>query len=122
MVTTVIQAGKYRHRITIQKPVEDPDNNGEPKWVNVLINIRAAIEPLNGREFFAASQVQNDVTTKIAFRYRDGITGDMRILHKKQGCDAEIYNIESVMPDATFNKEIVCWCRVRLAKGFRTNG
>lgn len=126
--TTVVQAGKYRRRITIQRPIQVQDTTGGavPSWVNVAVNVRAAIEPLSGREWFVAQQVQNDVTTQISFHWRPGIDPTMRILHalnlNSSPPEVEIFNIESITTDATGRKEIKCMCRTRLNSGFRTDG
>jgi SPP1 family predicted phage head-tail adaptor len=69
-----------RHRVTIQRPVADPAWGGTTTWQDHA-TVWAAIEPLSGREFFAAQQVQSETTGKITIRYIPGITADMRILH-----------------------------------------
>lgn len=81
----MINAGKLRHRITIQKFNGELDSFGDPlqteedNWVDVATTW-AAIDPVSGREFYAASQSQSEVTHKIRCRYRSGLTPSMRIL------------------------------------------
>lgn len=128
MTSTVVQAGKYRHRVTIQRPIQVQDSTGAaiPDWEDIAVDVRAAIESLSGREFMTAQQVQADVTTKISFRWRPHIDATMRILHVLDpNCspeDVEVYNIEYALPDETGRKEIVCYCRIRLNQGFRSDG
>lgn len=77
--------GKMRYRIEFQKfngtrDVEtgDPAVTEDSNWVTQFRSY-AFIDPIKGREFYAASQAQSAVTHKILIRYRKGITADMRI-------------------------------------------
>lgn len=75
-----INAGKYRHVIEIEKLDKHKNKYGEPtnKWIEFL-QVRAAIYPISGREFFSAEKVNSEVTHKINIRYIKGLTPDMRI-------------------------------------------
>lgn len=75
-----INAGKYRHVIVIEKLDKNKNKYGEPtnKWIEFL-QVRAAIYPISGREFFLAEKVNSEVTHKINIRYIKGLTPDMRI-------------------------------------------
>lgn len=75
-----INAGKYRHVIAIEKLDKNKNKYGEPtnKWIEFL-QVRAAIYPISGREFFSAEKVNSEVTHKINIRYIKGLTPDMRI-------------------------------------------
>lgn len=85
----MIDAGKMRHRITIQKFDGELDGYGDPldaddaHWVDVA-NTWAAIDPVSGREFYAAEQSQSEVTHKVRLRYRPGLTTAMRISQGKR--------------------------------------
>jgi SPP1 family predicted phage head-tail adaptor len=72
--------GELRHKITIQKLVNIQDTFGQPveQWPDV-VTVWASVNPIIGREFFAAQQVNSEVTHKIKMRYRSDITSDMRI-------------------------------------------
>ena len=76
-----INPGDFRHVIIFQKRTKYQNDYGEEidEWVDV-IKTRAAIYPMSGREFFAAEQVQSEITHKINIRYVPGISSDMRIL------------------------------------------
>lgn len=86
-----MEAGKLRHLITIEAPTEAQDKYGEPVqgWTQVA-EVWASREDLSGREWFAAQQVQADVTTRFRIRYRDGIRATMRVTS-----DGVTYNILS---------------------------
>lgn len=124
MVTQVIQAGKYRRRVTIQKQIPATDSTGgtEPTWKTVYADIRAEIKSASGREYYLAQQIQSDVVYTISFRGPRTVDASMRILHMVGRCVSEIYNIEAVLPDTTGMKEIVCQCRIRQNAGMRSDG
>lgn len=91
-----MQAGKLRHRITLQKPVKSQDNaSGEmiDTWQDVS-NLWAEVSPLSAREFVAAQAMQNAVTTRVKIRYRQDISAKYRILFR-----GKIYSVEGVLPD-----------------------
>lgn len=77
--------GKLRHRITIQRQVNEVNDYGAPVtiWKNVA-TVWADIRPLSGREYFSAQQVQSEVTTQIWIRYHQGIVPTMRIKFGKR--------------------------------------
>ena len=45
----------------------------------VAQNISASIEPLMGKEYYAAKQIQSEAEFKITIRYRAGITSNMTV-------------------------------------------
>jgi len=99
-----MQAGKLRHRITLQKPgkVQNPDNGEmEVAWLD-LATIWADVVPLSAREFVAAQAMQNAVTTRIKIRYRQDISPKYRILFR-----GKIFNIEGVLPDPDSGLEYI---------------
>lgn len=81
----VMQIGKLRHRITLQKQVNTVNDYGGAvtTWKNVA-TVWADVRPLSGREYFSAQQVQSEVTTQIWLRYLDGIMPTMRVKFGKR--------------------------------------
>ncbi len=81
----MIDPGKMRYRIIFQRYVGKPDAFGDPlqhddsNWENVA-TVWASIDPISGKEFYAAEQSQSEVTHKIRCRFRPGYTTEMRIL------------------------------------------
>lgn len=73
--------GKLRHKIDIQELASIPDGGGgkQEAWVTFL-SAWASIDPLSGRELFAAMQIQSTASHKIKMRYRPGITAKHRIV------------------------------------------
>ena len=75
-----MQAGPLRHRITIETPTETQDTFGAAVATWATFAERwAAIEPLTGREFFAAQQINAEVSHTIRLRYVAGVTTKMRV-------------------------------------------
>jgi SPP1 family predicted phage head-tail adaptor len=74
-----MRIGDLRHRVVLrQKEItEDELKQQSETWVNVA-TIWADVEPLSGREYFAAKQVNAEVSVRITIRYRKGVTPDMR--------------------------------------------
>lgn len=92
-----MRAGRLRHQVTIQQLVAGSPGqqlNGEPdeSWTAYLTDVWASIEPLRGRELFAAQEHHSEITTRIELRYRPGVTAKMRVLH-----GSTVYNILAVL-------------------------
>lgn len=97
-----MQAGKLRHRITIQETVkvQNPDTGAvNNTWRDVSI-VWAEVSPLSAREFIAAQASQGEITTRITIRYLNWITRKHRISFR-----GDIYNIEGVLPDPNSGRE-----------------
>lgn len=91
-----MQAGRLRHRISLQSQVETRDTETGAvivQWVE-FAKAWAAIEPLSAREFVASQAIQSEVVARITIRYRGDITAKDRIAH-----NGRIYNIEGVLAD-----------------------
>jgi SPP1 family predicted phage head-tail adaptor len=111
-----MRAGSLRHVGTIEEPTKSQDSTGAivPSWATFADSVRAEIEPISGREFFSASQVQSNVNTKIRIRRIEGVTAKMRFVH-----DSDIYDIQAVLLDKTGLRELHLMCVKRGAQGFR---
>lgn len=91
-----MQAGKLRHRITLQKPVktQSPTTGAViNSWAEVA-RLWADVVDLSARDFVAAQAGQSEVTSRITVRYRDDITDKYRILYR-----GRVYNIHGVLAD-----------------------
>lgn len=101
-----LQAGKLRHRITIQKleiggydPINGDDT--EQSW-NDVATVWAAVEPFSVREFIESKSKQVEVTARITIRYRNDLTADMRIVHK-----GLVYNPQGFLADKVSGVEYI---------------
>lgn len=91
-----MHAGKLRHRVEIQAPVniQDPVTGGiTPGWQH-LKDVWAEVYPLSAREFVAAQAGQSEISARITIRYRPDLTAKHRIIFR-----GKVYNIEGVLPD-----------------------
>lgn len=101
-----MKAGRLRHRVTIQKPVETQNTYGEAevRWQDVA-TVWASVEPLRGREYLAAKQMVSEVEVRVVIRYMAGITAKMKVVH---GSDE--YLIETVINVMERDREIQLMC------------
>ncbi len=76
-----ISAGRLNKRIELQETVATRDEYGEkpPSWLTTD-HLWASIEPITGRELFAAHQVHAEVSHRIVIRNRPGLTSKMRFV------------------------------------------
>ena len=102
-----MRIGKLRHRITIDQVTEIQDTDGAvlESWSQYAV-VQASIEPISGREYFAAQSTQADVTHRISLRYRSGITPKMRVNYASR-----IFDILSVINVGERNRELQLMCR-----------
>lgn len=85
-----MDAGRLDKRVTLRSKVVAQDAWGAPveTWSDVA-TVWAAIEPLSGREFFAAAQVQAEQLTRITIRHRSGVTPSLRVVWGDRSFDVQ---------------------------------
>lgn len=94
--------GILRHRITIQNLTYTQDDYGAPTEIwKTYHTCNASIEPLRGREFFAAQKENSEVTHKAIIRYKSGLKTSMRVNFNNR-----YFNIKSIINIEERNKEI----------------
>jgi SPP1 family predicted phage head-tail adaptor len=73
--------GQLNQRVTIQQPSASKDALGQrvETWANVA-DVWAQVQPLKGREFFAAGAMQSEAAVRVRMRWRAGVDGTMRVL------------------------------------------
>jgi SPP1 family predicted phage head-tail adaptor len=109
-----MQSGRLKQRVTVRNLIETQSTiTGElvRTWSTVLDGVWASVEPLQGREYFAASQFQSRIDTKVTLRYSTvNITPKMTVHN-----GTHIYNIETVINPELRNREIQLMCFERIA-------
>ena len=77
----MMRAGKLRRQLEIQQAVESRDTTGAvvTTW-GTFATVHGSVEPLRGREFWAAREMQAEVDTRIRIRYLEGVTPKMQVL------------------------------------------
>lgn len=88
------KAGNLIHRIRIERRVKGENSRGEVThtWQTV-VTLHAEKNPLRGREFFQAAQVQSEITTRWRIRWRRGIDETMRVVELSG--QAMLYDIKA---------------------------
>ena len=107
----MIDPGKMRHRVIFQSftgavdSFGDPQQNDDSQWEAVAI-LWAAIDPVSGKEFYAAQQSQSEVTHKVRCRYWPGLTTAMRI---KYG--SRLFKIISILDWEERHESLLIMCK-----------
>jgi SPP1 family predicted phage head-tail adaptor len=98
--------GLFRHKITFLAPPEGRNAYGEPDggWTPAL-TVYASIEPILGKELYAALTANSGITAKIRTRFIDGINDKMRIRH-----GGDIYVISSLIDVEGRRREALMYC------------
>ncbi len=79
MLTTFLDAGRLRHRLVLEQPVETADGCGgvDITWSEVT-TIWASLEPVGAAMRNLAQQSNESVTHRISLRYRDDVASGWR--------------------------------------------
>lgn len=100
----------YNRHITIQRYNGATDEYGDVRtdiasnWVDVR-SVWASIDPISGKEFYAAEQSQSKVTHKIRCRYFSGAKTEQRIKYK-----GRIFQIVSVINWGERSEDLMFMC------------
>lgn len=99
--------GNLRHRITIQQISSTQDDYGQPidEWTDIA-TVWASIEPITGREFFAADTINSEISHRIRMRYKPGILPSMRVKFKTR-----YFDIQSVINYNELNTDLQLMCK-----------
>lgn len=90
----------------LRSTVSDEWGGQVDAWINLIPGdgkMWAGIKDLQGRDFFAASAVNSEVTTRITCRIRTDITPAMRILH-----GSTVYEVMYVMYERDRETRLMC--------------
>ena len=104
-----MRAGRLIHSVVLKRLTGALNAYGEQieSWSEIGTR-RASVEPLNGKEYFATSGENADVSTRIRVRYDkslSGLTASDRVYHGDV-----IYDIKSVINPSEQNRELVLMC------------
>ena len=102
-----MRAGKLRRRLIIQQAIESQGPTGEMSVVwSTFATVYGSVEPIRGREFWAAKEIQTEVTTRIRIRYLEGVNPKMQIVD-----GAKLYWINTVIDPEMRHIELqlMCW-------------
>jgi SPP1 family predicted phage head-tail adaptor len=98
---------RLNHRIKIYKQGTTTNKLNEFVSDSILVTeLWAAVEPLQGKEYFAAFAEQADITTRIRIRYRSGIDRTMWAVH-----NGIRYDIKYIIHPKLARKELQLMCK-----------
>ena len=97
----MFDAGRMRDRSTFQIYNGATDSHGDIRddldenWTDVA-TVWAAIDPVSGKEFYAAEQSESEVTHKIRCRYFPWLKAELRIRYRAKDT-VRIFHIVSII-------------------------
>lgn len=102
-----MEAGLMRHKITVQTLGNSRNEFGEAedKWLDVL-EVRASINPISGREFISGMKENSEITHKITIRYNKVIRPSMRVLFGER-----VFRIMHIIDQWEMNHELTLMCK-----------
>lgn len=105
------RAGAFRNKVTVKNVTETVGSYGgiTQTWATYAIRM-AVIEPLRGREFFNAQQLNSEASLKITFRYDSitaAITSKMQIVFGNH----TYLIVAPPINVGMFNQQIECMCK-----------
>ncbi len=101
--------------VTLQRRAAGTGSRGQAQdtWVDVAAGIWAGIEPIRGREYFAAGQQQHAVDARVVMRWRADVLPGMRVVDGDN-----LWEVISVIDvDASgISTELMCVAGIRGAR------
>lgn len=99
--------GRLKHKITFQQLGQDKNEYGETieEWVDIK-TVWAEIKPVSGNQFFAAKQINSEISHNVYIRYRHDLKPSMRIKYKER-----IFEILYLMNVNEENRLMQIYCK-----------
>ncbi|TNH04317.1 head-tail adaptor protein [Testudinibacter sp. TR-2022] len=103
----MINAGRYNKQVTIQRPISTPNNYGHhtTTWEDVA-TVHAAVEPLQGREYFSGPYMMGENIIRVRIRYLPNINNKMRLKYGDR-----LLAIYSVIDSRESHREMQLMCK-----------
>jgi SPP1 family predicted phage head-tail adaptor len=90
-----------------------------------VAEIWSSIEPMQGREYLAAAQLQSGVNTRIRIRHRPGLNEKLRVVHVAEPGSpglVEVYDVVAVVNVNKRDREAHLMCKAKGGEGFAYDG
>ncbi len=104
-----MKAGALKQRVEIQQRTSSTGGGFGPPVMafssEPVTKVWAQITPIRGNQYFAAGQMQTQISHRIAIRYRTGITSKNRIKYGPR-----TFDIESVINTDEANRQLELMC------------
>ncbi|WP_340619069.1 phage head closure protein [Xenorhabdus entomophaga] len=100
-----MQAGRLRHRITLQSftQINLPSGQRMQVWQDIA-TVWAEVKFISGRELLTAGAERSETTVRVWLRYRPDVTSASRMVFRGQ-----VYDIQAVIPDPKLTQlELLC--------------
>lgn len=112
-MAVMLKAGKYNKVIGLQKQVNEQNDYGGivSKW-RTISNVRAAVEPLQGREFFSGAVPLGENIVRVRVRYGIEVDHTMRV---KYG--TRLLEITNIIDSKESHRELQLICKELLGNG-----
>jgi SPP1 family predicted phage head-tail adaptor len=102
----MIRAGELNQRVTFKTgPGTDPITRLPTEGGEVVYSCWAAIEGLQGREYFAAAAIHEENNMRVTIRMKKGLDSTMNLYWNNQK-----FNIKSIFPDYLDNSFLTLMC------------
>lgn len=103
----MLRAAELNKRVTIQQTTvtQDSDSGEETDSWGTFATRWAKVEPLTGKERWAAQQVNPEVTSRVTIRYTSGVTAKMRVLY-----GSRVLQIDAVLNPLERNEAMELLC------------
>ena len=113
VMAVMLKAGKYNKVIGLQKQVNEQNDYGGivSKW-RTISNVRAAVEPLQGREFFSGAVPLGENIVRVRVRYGIEVDRTMRV---KYG--TRLLEITNIIDSKESHRELQLICKELLGNG-----
>ena len=98
------RAGDLRHEVRIESGTAVQDSTGHvtQSWSEVDV-VRAAIEPVGGREYFQAAAINEETTVRFRMNYISGLDTSYRLVDVET---SEVYDIKNVINQDRLNNSL----------------
>lgn len=106
-----MRAGRLRDNVSIESIGSARDQFGQvvESWSEETTR-RCSIEPINGREYFAAQGENVIDNVRIRFRYEAGLISEKKRLVDKSVSPNVVYDIQSIINPGNEDRELICMC------------
>lgn len=106
----MIRAGKYNKSVILQwrdykKERKSGYGSSRPFWKK-FAEVRASVEPLQGREYFSGPFQMGENIVRVRIRYIEGVTRKMRIRYGNR-----VFDIYSVIDSMESHRELQLMCK-----------
>ena len=100
-------SSRLKRRVEIVRRYTNKDEYGELETgFKTVKTVYAEVKPVTGKSFFAAQQVNSEITHQVLIRYTDGIAPNMMVRFK-----GRMFEILYVMNYNEANESILLMCK-----------